>query len=135
MKEDKFCKRKIYPVNDEKAQRTVFYTPNLLDAFNWICERNGVRKYRRARLWTLYKLLELVDFVGLDNESLSIIRINMFYEYKDLSNSVIESDLRLLCNIGLVVESTTDLPPDPSGLIEKSKERTKWEDEFLKNKP
>ena len=126
-----FSTEKNYPANDVEGGRTVFYSPNLLSVFDWICERNGVKKYRRSRLWKLYKLLEMVDFIGTDKESLEIIRVNMICEYHDFSDSVIESDLRLLARLGLVVVSQTNNAPDVSALVARSKERRKWEDSVL----
>ena len=119
------CEKK-YPVKGCKG-RTVYYSPNLLNVFDWICQYNGVKKYRRARLWNLYKMLEMVDFVGTDDYSLKVLRANMIC-YSDYSTSVIESDLRLLGKLGLVVESQTDNALDYSALLERSGERLKWED-------
>lgn len=126
-----FSTEKNYPANNAKGGRTVFYSPNLLNVFDWICEYNGVKKYRRSRLWELYKFLELADFIGTDKESLEIIRANMIFEYRNFSDSVIESDLRLLAKIGLVVVSQTNNTPDISALVAKSKERRRWEDSVL----
>ena len=125
-----FSTEKNYPANDLKRGRTVFYSPNLLSVFDWICEYNGVKKYRRSRLWNLYKILECVDYIGTDNESLKILRACLM-DYSKFSDSVIESDLRLLSKIGLLVESQTNYPPDISAWLERSKERLKWEDELL----
>ena len=125
---DAYLPEKNYPANDVHGGRTVYYSPNLLNVFDWICDRNGVKKYRRSRLWNLYKILELIDFAGTDKESLKMIRANMFFEYRDFSDSVIESDLRLLGKMGLVVVSQTNNPPDCSALIARNKERCKWED-------
>lgn len=126
-----FSEEKNYPANDVKDGRTVFYTPNLFNVFDWVCEYNGVKKYRRSRLWKLYKLLELADFIGMDKESLAIIRTYMICEYSDFSDSVIESDLRLLARMGLVIVSKTDNAPDVSALIAQAEERRKWEDAIL----
>lgn len=126
-----FSTEKNYPATDVRGGRTVFYSPNLFNVFDWICEYNGVKKYRRSRLWKLYKLLEVADFIGTDKESLEIIRVNMILEYHDRSDSVIENDLRLLARLGLVVVSQTNNAPDVSALVARSKERRKWEDSVL----
>lgn len=125
-----FSVEKNYPVNEETGGRVVYYSPNLLSVFNWICEYNGVKKYRRSRLWNLYKLLELVDFTGTDKESLSIIRSNLFLEYHDFSDSVIESDLRLLGKLGVVIVSQSKNKVDCSALIEIDKQRMIWENKI-----
>lgn len=122
---------KNYSASDVKNGRTVYYSPNLLNVFDWICSRNGVKKYRRSRLWKLYKLLELLDFIGTDKESLAMIRANMYFDYHDFSDSVIENDLKLLGKIGLVIVSQTNERPDCSALIARSKERRAWEDSII----
>ena len=131
MSAENLLMEKNYPANDVIGGRTVYYSPNLLNVFDWVCGRNGVKKYRRSRLWTLYKLLEMIDFIGTDKESLKIVRANMAFDYRDFSDSMIESDLRLLGKLGLVVVSQTDSPPDCSALIAHYKERRRWEDSVV----
>ena len=104
-----FCKPKIYDVKPERGEklRTVFYSPNNIEVFSWICLRHGVKKYRQNRLWALYDFLQYGDFIGVDSSSLKLIRIELYSKYNLLSDSVIESDLRLLCKMGLPVKANT----------------------------
>lgn len=120
-----FCKPKIYDVKSEPGEklRTVFYSPNNIEVFNWICLRHGIKKYRQNRLWALYDFLQYGDFIGVDATSLKLIRIELYSKYKLLSDSVIESDLRLLGKMGLVVQSQTSIPPNIDALKERDKEQ------------
>lgn len=120
-----FCKQKVYDVRPEPGEklRTVFYSPNNIEVFNWICLRHGIKKYRQNRLWALYDFLQYGDFIGVDTPSLKLIRMELYSKYKHLSDSVIESDLRLLGKMGLVVESKTSIPPNIDALKERDKEQ------------
>lgn len=135
---NEFCKPKVYDVKPEPGEklRTVFYSPNNIEVFNWICMRHGVKKYRQNRLWALYDFLQYGDFIGVDPSSLKLIRIELYSKYNLLSDSVIESDLRLLGKMGLVVESQTSAPPNIDALKERDKEQhTYWMELCQKSEP
>lgn len=109
-----FCQNKFFPVTPQPGEklRTVFYSPNNIEVFNWLCQRSGIKKYRQARLWKLYDFLQYGDFIGVDKESIRLIRLKLYFEYRLLSDYVIEDDLRLLAKMGLIVESQTSVPPN-----------------------
>ena len=109
-----FCTKKFFDVKAENGEklRTVFFSPNNIETFNWICFRYGVKKYRQARLWELYSFLQYGDYIGVDADSIKLIRLKLHYEYRTYSDYVIEDDLRLLANMGLIVESKTNEKPN-----------------------
>ena len=76
------------------------------------------------------------DFIGVDASSLKLIRIELYSKYKLLSDSVIESDLRLLGKMGLVVESQTSIPPNVEALKERDREQhAYWMELYQKSEP
>ena len=123
-----FCKPKVYNVKPDSGEklRTVFYSPNNIEVFNWICQRFGVKKYRQNRLWALYEFLQYGDFIGVDETSLKLIRLKLCHNYMHLSDSVIESDLRLLGKMGLVVESQTSIPPNIDAFKSHDEEQSSY---------
>lgn len=131
-----FSQPKIYDVAPEHGEklRTVFYSPNSLSVFCWICQRNGVKKYRQSRLWSLYEFLQYGDYIGPDKASLKLIRTELFGEYHLLSDSVIEDDLRLLARLGLIVESQTSEPPNIDACKEHHKEAMSYWKELAAKK-
>ena len=123
-----FCKPKVYDVKPEPGEhlRIVFYSPNNIEVFTWICQRYGIKKYRQNRLWALYDFLQYGDFIGVDAASFKLIRMELCTYYRFLSDSVIESDLRLLGKMGFVVESQTSIPPNIDALKERAIEQNAY---------